>query len=226
MPDEDDPLVLVSAAIAAEEAGSRDEAESILKEAIARYPGCAEAYTRLGFILNDADRLEEAREMFVAGLAIRESQPALTLLGLVERNLGHRDAALVALRRSLELAPDDDEAHHILGTALMDDEPLEAIAHFQRAHDIDPGLPHLLREWVLLGQPWVRTIKNWANCRRPRSASVRASRSNSTARISTGATDCFSSASENPRRRSVISSERLRLDPTDEKARAALEELG
>jgi tetratricopeptide (TPR) repeat protein len=29
----------------------------------------------------------------------------------------------------------------------MDDEPLEAIAHFQRAHEIDPKLPHVLREW-------------------------------------------------------------------------------
>ena len=68
-------------------------------------------------------------------------------MGLVERDLGHTDAALVALRRSLELNPDDDEAHHILGTALLHDEPLEAIAHFQRAHEIDPKLPHVLREW-------------------------------------------------------------------------------
>jgi tetratricopeptide (TPR) repeat protein len=29
----------------------------------------------------------------------------------------------------------------------VDDEPLEAIAHFQRAHEIDPKLPHVLREW-------------------------------------------------------------------------------
>jgi Flp pilus assembly protein TadD len=43
--------------------------------------------------------------------------------------------------------PDDDEAHHILGLTLMDDEPLEAIAHVQRAHEIDPKLPHVLREW-------------------------------------------------------------------------------
>jgi len=141
------PLFLVLSAGAADKGGFAQEAESILKDAIARYPACAEAYSKLGFVLNDADRLEEARAMFVAALAIRESQPDLTLLGLVERDLGHRDAALAALRRSLELAPDDDEAHHILGITLMDDEPLEAIAHFERAHEIDPDLPHVLREW-------------------------------------------------------------------------------
>jgi tetratricopeptide (TPR) repeat protein len=30
----------------------------------------------------------------------------------------------------------------------MDDEPLEAIAHFQRAHELYPQLPHVLREWA------------------------------------------------------------------------------
>ena len=35
----------------------------------------------------------------------------------------------------------------MLGLTLMKDEPLEAIVHFQRAHEIDPNLPHVLREW-------------------------------------------------------------------------------
>jgi tetratricopeptide (TPR) repeat protein len=100
-----DPLFLVLAARAAERGGFAQEAESILRDTIARYPRCAEAYSKLGFVLNDADRRDEARTMFVTALAIRESQPDLTLLGLVERDLGNKEAALVALRRSLELMP-------------------------------------------------------------------------------------------------------------------------
>ena len=145
--DSGDLVFLVRAALSAQRGGLAEEAESILKGVLLSDPNCAEAYARLGWILNDANRLEEARTMLVAALAIRETQPELNLLGAVEQQLGNRDAAIAVLRRSLELRPDDGEAHHMLGLSLLEEQPTEAIAHFQRAHEIDPDLPHVLREW-------------------------------------------------------------------------------
>jgi tetratricopeptide (TPR) repeat protein len=137
----------VRAAMAAEEGGFNAEAESILRAAIARDPGCGDAFAQLAWLLHRDERLDEARSMIASALAIRETQPGLNLLGSIERQLGHHGAALAALRRSLELRPDDDEAHHMLGLALQKEDPLTAVAHFERAHELDPSLPHVLREW-------------------------------------------------------------------------------
>jgi Flp pilus assembly protein TadD len=80
---------------------------------------------------------------------LEEQQFAVTILGIVRRRLGDLTAARATLRRSLELDPNDDEAHFALGLAMVREEPLMAIEHFRRALELEPHVPNAHRE---LGQ--------------------------------------------------------------------------
>ena len=73
---------------------------------------------------------------------------------------GEASESLPSLRRGVELAPDDANAHLLLGTALAEAGQLaEALGHLQRAVELDPSLVrghirlgNLLRELSRTGE--------------------------------------------------------------------------
>ena len=137
---------VLSAALAAENGGLLEDAEQLFREAMARAPERAAGYIGLGVLLVNQRRLDEARQMLECGVNLEEQPFAVTILGVVQRWLGDVRAARATLRRSLELDPNDDEAHFSLGLALVEEEPLMAVEHFRRALELDPHLPHAHRE--------------------------------------------------------------------------------
>jgi Flp pilus assembly protein TadD len=103
----------------------------------------------MGCLLEDQGRLAEALGFLEEGLVREERQPILTIVGSVQRRLGDIARAESTLQRSVELNPEDDEAHFGLGLTLSNSTPSVAVEHFRRALEIDPALPQARRE---LGQ--------------------------------------------------------------------------
>jgi Flp pilus assembly protein TadD len=144
--DEDKLRFVLRAAIAAESGNLYTEAEQLFREAIQRAPQDASGYLGLGSVLSKLGRLEDACQILAQGLRLNEQQFALTMLGIIQRRLGDLSAARDTLRRSLDLNPDDDEAHFALGLAWAQEQPLLALEHYGRALEIDPQLPNVRRE--------------------------------------------------------------------------------
>lgn len=141
-----DPDLVNLAAMAAWEAGLVKRAEELFLEALKIQPANANALFGLGMLLEELNRLAEARSFLEAGLQVEERAPVLTILGSVVRRLGDNDTAQMWYRRSLAVSPDDAEAHHGLGLTLISRRPLEAAEQFRLALDIDPNLFHSRRE--------------------------------------------------------------------------------
>jgi tetratricopeptide (TPR) repeat protein len=102
-----------------------------------------------GCLAMDDGRWGDAERAFRQVLALEERQPALTLLGAVQNHLGDARGAVDTLRRSLELKPDDDEAHYHIALALRRSDPAAALWHLQRAASVDPAPPNYHRELAL-----------------------------------------------------------------------------
>jgi tetratricopeptide (TPR) repeat protein len=141
-----DPELINAAALAAWEGGLVERAEELFLEALKTRPDNVDALFGLGMLLEELNRLGEARSFLLAGLELEQRAPMLTILGSVQWRLGDNDAAQVAYRRSLELSPKDAEAHHGFGLTLIPERPLEAAEQFQLALDIDLALPYSQRE--------------------------------------------------------------------------------
>jgi Tfp pilus assembly protein PilF len=144
--EEDRFRFVLRGAMAAERGAFNAEAEKLFRQAIHRAPKEPAGYVGFGFFLYKIGRLQEARESLEIAVGLEEQQFALTALGIIQRHLGDLDAAMVTLRRSLVLDPDDDEAHFALGLALALEEPLAALDHYRHALELDPDLPNLRRE--------------------------------------------------------------------------------
>jgi len=97
------------------EAGSPEEAEAVLREAVALQPHSARARSKLGVALARQGRYEEAVEAFRRAL---ESDPlyapAYSNLGAVYHELGRLDDALTAYQKAIEVDPDYWIAHQNL----------------------------------------------------------------------------------------------------------------
>jgi len=111
------------------------EATSVFREIVARYPLEDEAYWRLGRLLQGEERLDEAREVALQGLAVNsEAKNLYNLLGMVYSELGRHDEAIDAHQHYVALAPDVPNAHDSLGTTYQwAGRYAEAIEEFKRA---------------------------------------------------------------------------------------------
>jgi tetratricopeptide (TPR) repeat protein len=138
--------MLLRAAYASENGGFRQEAEWLIRDVLQLAPDNVDALVKLALFEYEANRLPEAAVLFERALRIEERQPVLTMLGSVQRDLGDTDAAIRALRRSIEIDPEDDEALHVLGLALLFDAPFDAVEMFRRALAANPEAPYSLRE--------------------------------------------------------------------------------
>ena len=88
-----DPDLVNAAAVAAWEAGLIERAEELFLEALKIQPTSPNGLFGLGMLLEESDRLAEARSFLEAGLEVEERAPMLTILGSVVRRLGDSDAA-------------------------------------------------------------------------------------------------------------------------------------
>lgn len=137
-------------------AGRAADAESLLAEAVAKYPDSAPTWNELGRSLNNLRRLADAERAFRE--AVR-SDPGMAAawnnLGHVLRAAGHAQDAHGAFARAVELDPGDGRARRNLAMSFLargeieagiaaleqalESDPEDALAHAQLAHALQAG---------------------------------------------------------------------------------------
>ena len=140
--DEPNPLAgaIANAASAPSAEGRPQEAEALLREAVAIDPGAARVHTMLGLLLSREGRLPEAAtELQTAKrLSFRETE-ARTELGFVLLELGREEEALVELRDVLRVDRRAPRPYVGVGMILARRNRVpEAIAAFRGALSVDP----------------------------------------------------------------------------------------
>ena len=122
--------------------GRLAEAEEMFRRTIAEEPGNPDGHFWLGLVLKDEAKLADARAAFENGLALREDELFLVIVGDVQHDLGNLDAAERSFRRALELDPSNDETHFGLGRLALArrDWPV-AVEHLKEAARLDPSPP-------------------------------------------------------------------------------------
>src|SRR5262249_16662039 len=111
-----------------------------LRRAQAHYPANCwiNIFLALGLKLHRPPRQEEAFGDCRAAVASRQESPGMHAeLGGCLSALGHRDEAIIAFQKAIELQPDYAAAHHGLGEVLRDKGQLDqAITEFRKAIEL------------------------------------------------------------------------------------------
>ncbi|MFM8788706.1 MAG: tetratricopeptide repeat protein, partial [Chthoniobacterales bacterium] len=94
-------------ASALDDRGRTTEGETLMREVIARRPDSAEAYTDIGVMLWKLGRREEAAQATQRALELRPTPGAAKNLATMQAELGNQAGQIDALRRALEMDPDD-----------------------------------------------------------------------------------------------------------------------
>ncbi|GAB4558296.1 MAG: hypothetical protein Tsb0020_03160 [Haliangiales bacterium] len=103
----------------ADDRGETEAAEALYREAIARDPVLAAAYTNLGNLLYRGGDLAAARDAYEHALELEPAQAEARFnLGNALEDLGETDQAIAALRRVCWTHPDFADAHYNLGLVL------------------------------------------------------------------------------------------------------------
>ncbi len=137
------PLLWMGMGLSQHLAERTDQAETSLKKALELDPGFTDAYVVLGDILETANKLPDALDVFRTAIAKR---PDLYIgyfyYGqiILKMNDGKPVEAVAALRKAIQLRPEFAEAHYELGRALerMGDTP-GAVAEYQESARRDPS---------------------------------------------------------------------------------------
>ena len=167
--------------------GRRPEAEAALRKALELDPRSVSARTELGALYEDQGKSLEAAAEFEKVVAVEPNGWVHCQLGRIYRGQGRLSESEVALRKALELDPQNGGARLELGTLYLDQKRFsEAAAEFEKALAIDPhnvgahihlGHIHLRREqWALADAEFERAavldphhegayIGSWAACR-------------------------------------------------------------
>ena len=97
------------------------EAELLLRKAIAIKPDFPEAHYNLGNTLTDLGELQEAELSLRQAIELKPNYAkAHSNLGIVFRSLGKLQEAELSTRKAIELKPDFSQAHYNLGNILRD----------------------------------------------------------------------------------------------------------
>ncbi|MFM8683936.1 MAG: tetratricopeptide repeat protein, partial [Chthoniobacterales bacterium] len=94
-------------ASALDDRGRTVEGEALMREVIARRPDSAEAYNDIGVMLWKLGRREEAAQATQRALELRPTPGAAKNLATMQAELGNQAGQIDALRRALEMDPDD-----------------------------------------------------------------------------------------------------------------------
>jgi tetratricopeptide (TPR) repeat protein/DNA-binding winged helix-turn-helix (wHTH) protein len=128
------------------------------RQIIARYPLEVEAYWRLARLLRGEERMEESVEIAKLGLAVdSEAKDIYNALGVTYMEMGRHDEAIAALRRYVELAPEDPNIYDSLGMAYQwAGRYAEAMQAFEKALSLNPrfeiAVLHLGNTYVWQGR--------------------------------------------------------------------------
>lgn len=115
----DEPSLLYSSAMAAEQIGRLDILEMRLRRLMELQPDNAQAYNALGYTLVDkTDRFDEAKTLLVRALELSPDNPVfIDSMGWIEFKLKNYDKSIVLLQRAYGLERHPEIAAH-LGEAL------------------------------------------------------------------------------------------------------------
>jgi tetratricopeptide (TPR) repeat protein len=94
-------------ASALDDRGRTVEGETLMRKVIARRPDSAEAYNDIGVMLWKLGRREEAAQATQRALELRSTPGAAKNLATMQAELGNQAGQIDALRRALEMDPDD-----------------------------------------------------------------------------------------------------------------------
>src|SRR5436190_7052745 len=118
------------------------DVETLYRTTIARNPGCWMAYSNLGNILYQANRIPEAMDLFKQALEIKPAEAHYSL-GNALVLTGRTSEAIDKYKQALRINPDYAEAHNNLGNALaLTGRISEAIAQYEQALRINPNYAH------------------------------------------------------------------------------------
>lgn len=127
--------------------GRKEEALSLLNQALEINPANQEALLNLGVVLRSLGRIEEAIATYRCALAVNPQNPELlNNLGLALFDIGATDEALSLFLKALELRDNFPECHFNLGNAHKSrNEDDEAIAAYRRALEYRPAYVQALQ---------------------------------------------------------------------------------
>jgi tetratricopeptide (TPR) repeat protein len=143
---------LMDAAMQLEEKGENDEALEIWKKAAALEPENAKVQNGLGISLYVHGDREEGFEHLRHAIRINPlSVESHSVLGRFLLDQGHVDEALTELQTAIGIRPHFESCEEALGAAYQAaGKDAEALAHWRKAHLIDPG-----RASAMLGIAWL-----------------------------------------------------------------------
>ncbi|MBC9878284.1 tetratricopeptide repeat protein [Bradyrhizobium sp. INPA01-394B] len=160
-----------------------EEAERVLRAAVAASPRSANAYCDLGTVLFELKRYEDARPIQEKAVALNPNFPmALTNLGNTLMHLGRHQEAIELHDRAIKLKPDYADAYCNRGMAqLALDQAEQALQSFERALSLQPTHQEAMAgrgmAWVeLRNYPAAETALNTALALRPGNERVLAHR--------------------------------------------------
>jgi predicted O-linked N-acetylglucosamine transferase (SPINDLY family) len=134
------PEILVNLAGALRATGRTADAERGYRAALAAAPAFAPAYSRLGVLLRDLGRREEAAHCLQEALRLEPGAEGHGNLGLLLQELGRNAEAEQHLRRALALGPANADFHYNLGNILRaGSRAAEAAESYLRALELRPG---------------------------------------------------------------------------------------
>jgi protein O-GlcNAc transferase len=137
-----------------------DRAIELFQQARQADPANPDVPYNLGLVFHFVGRLEEAEAAFRQALALNPQNPRYhAWIGTLhlERGPAELDAAIAALRRSVELGPDYAYGHYQLGRAyLLQNRPAEAAAALSRTVALNP---RYREAYYSLGQAYLRLGK-------------------------------------------------------------------
>ncbi len=125
--------------------GRAADAESLYLAVLGKQPDFLPALLNLADLYRGTGQDARAAATLAQALQTNPDSAALHHAhGLALVRLGRSDEGLAALRRAFELAPDQPRFAYVLGVAMFEQQPGEAIALLRQAHEAFPGRHDLL----------------------------------------------------------------------------------
>lgn len=120
------------------ELGRLDEALQTIRSTPNENQDCASFHYCLGHVLMEREEFTAAREAYVQGIRYEPEDFAYVHIGAISEDAGDFAEAELCYRAALELNPECDEAHYLLGSLYADSNPILAEQHLRKAITLDP----------------------------------------------------------------------------------------
>jgi tetratricopeptide (TPR) repeat protein len=112
---------VVQTAIIHHNRGQIDEAIGVVRQALGHEPDNSDYYLYLGSFYEELERYEDALKILQQGVAVDDKNKRLHFrMGVIYDRMGQKEASIKAMRRVLQLAPNDAEALNYLGYTFAD----------------------------------------------------------------------------------------------------------